>query len=275
MDWKFGQLPVTEAQYNIQLIAYALGVFQRFPSVERIEAGIVAPRVSNGTSYATFLRKDYDSWIDVIVKVIEEANNPFKRPAGGIHCTYCTNKPNCPVMNEAARSTADEIGLLHIPSSNGIVDLRTPEDRAKAMLLAKLLPDWCDMVRRHCAMLCLEHGEETPGFTLRRRVGSVSVKDLPKVLEFAEKSGVDRDAVLYQASNVSFSKLVDLIMEKNPVPGLETKRDYVDALLDQLGGAVARGEDIVYLQKATKEKPEKLLQLLLNEERRLEAASEE
>jgi hypothetical protein len=252
MDWKFGQLPVAPARDNIQLKAYALGVFERFPSVLKLEAALVTPRMEERYTHHAFWSYEAEDIRAELEGIIAQANSPFKKPNGGSHCAYCTNKPQCPVLNEAARATADELNLLPIPRQEGGISLITPEDRTKAMLLASILPDWATLVKRECTRLALEHGEETPMFSVRRRIGNLAIKDLNIVLDFAQEHGVSRERILLDASSVSLSKLTDILMETAPIPEITTKRDYSVALEAVLGDAVSRSPDVVYLQKSNK-----------------------
>ena len=67
------------------------------------------------------------------------------------------------------------------------------------------------------------------------------------------------DLILEGIAKVSISKLADLMMKEHPVEEFNTKRDYVDALVDMLGDSVARGEDVIFLQKDRKPTDAELL----------------
>jgi hypothetical protein len=63
-------------------------------------------------------------------------------------------------------------------------------------------------------------------------------------------------------ASVSVSKLADLMRDEHPVEEFNTKRDYVDALVEMLGDAVSRGTEVIFLQKDRKPTDAELMKQL-------------
>jgi hypothetical protein len=263
IDYKFGRGAVDHAEFNLQLHAYGVGMLERFKSFNELRLHLVAPRIPDFTE-AVFRRDLVDVTRIRIEKIISEAGSPFKQPRGGEQCGFCTNKPSCPVVNKAAEETVRRAEYLPLPNEFLPDRMVSAEDRAKAMLLARILPDWCSLVKQANVTAVLEYGEEIPGFSLRRRAGSVSIKDPQQVyLAATEALGFSADTLLTSgAATISISKLAELMRTERPVEEFDTKRDYIDALVDMLGDAVARNDEVIFLQKDRKPTEEELMQQL-------------
>ena len=169
-------------------------------------------------------------------------------------------------MNTAASDVVRGAGFLPLPDEFLPDRIVSGEDRSKSLLLARLLPDWCKLVKQINTTAVLEYGDEIPGFSLRRRAGAVAIKDPLLVLEAVVNTlGFSHEELLTSGTaSISVSKLADLMRTLRPVEGLETKKDYVDALVDMLGDTVSRGAEVIFLQKDRKPTDEELLKRLTN-----------
>jgi len=266
IDYKLGRMAVDHAEFNLQLHAYGVGALERFRSYNELHVHLIAPRIPDFTS-AVFNRTIVDVTRARIQSIISEASSPFKQPQGGDHCGFCTNKPRCPVMNAAVTGVVRGAGYLELPEQFLPENILTPEDRSRSLLLARVIPDWCTLVKQINTSAAIEDGENIPGFSLRRRAGSVSVKDAGTVLEKTVRTlGFSHEDLLVSGTaSVSISKLADLMRTERPIPEFNTKRDYVDALVELFGDAVSRGSEVVFLQKDRKLTDQELAdQLLLN-----------
>ena len=253
MDYKFVRTSVSHAEHNLQTAAYGAAALERFPSYKAVITHIVAPRIGDYTS-AMFSRALLADVRERITCIIEAAAYPFKRPQAGECCRFCGVKAACPALAQTAEATVRGVGLLPLPVEFLPERLITPTDKAKALLLAKLLPEWAKEIKAMATTSVLEYGDDIPGFSLRRRSGSLSVRDQSAVLDqTVTKLGIsERDLLQSGVATISLAKLAGYIMEHNPVEEFTTKRDYVDALEDAFGDAVARGNEVIYMQKDRK-----------------------
>jgi hypothetical protein len=253
VDYKLGRLAVKHAEDNLQLHAYGVGAMERFRSFPTLHTWLIAPRVPDFTD-AVFDRSIIPRTRDRIQNIISSAADVFKKPRGGPQCAFCTNKPRCVVMNNAVEGVVRQAGHFELPEQFLPERIVTAEDRAKSLLLARVLPDWCTLVKQAHTQAVLMHGEDIPGFSLRSRAGSLRVADPAVVLEYVTRSlGITHEQLLTSGvASISLAKLAELMRTECPVEEFETKRDYVNALESTLGDAVSRGPDVVYLQKDRK-----------------------
>lgn len=263
LDYKFGRTAVDHAEYNLQLRAYGVGMFERFKSFKHLHLHLVAPRIPDFTD-AVFSRDVITVTRERINNIILSAADVFKKPCGGEWCGFCTNKPRCEVITKAVEGVVRGAGFLELPENFLPETIMSPEDRAKSLLLARILPDWCKLVKQMNTSAVLEFGEEIPGFSLRRRAGSVSVSDAQSVLRaVTSRLGFTHEQLLVSGvASVSISKLADLMREQRPVEEFNTKRDYVDALVETFGDAVSRGTEVVFLQKDRRPTDQELVKQL-------------
>lgn len=252
-DYKFVRTSVSHAENNLQTQAYGAAALERFPSFKRVHTHIVAPRIGDFTK-AIFERELLTNIRTRITTIVEAAADPFKTPQAGECCRFCGVKDRCPALAETAVAVIRGAKLLPIPSEFLPEHIVSPEDRAKALLIARILPEWATAVKKINVAAVLEYGEVIPGFSLRRRAGSVSIKDPSAVLTAITGTlGYTYEDLLFSGTaSISLSKLATLMSERNPVEEFDTKRDYIEALVEMLGDAVSQGNEIIYLQKDRK-----------------------
>lgn len=109
-DFKFGAFPVPKADDNLQVYAYVVGVFQKYPECERVFAEIIQP--SEGLSpenMASFSRKeDYPKLLAVVSNIVRRALEA--RPEDAVPspeaCKFC-KKDTCKAYQEAMKAGLD------------------------------------------------------------------------------------------------------------------------------------------------------------------------
>ena len=270
LDWKCGQVPVDPPDQNIQLLAYIAGAFQRYPSYTKAYGAIVMPRAPEHTAMAEFTREAIDHFTQKTKVIIQAVEDPFKLPTAGWQCRYCCNKSRCPALHKTAMRVVGEQNLLPLPPRPLLDPTHSvePIDLAKAMLVAKVLPDWCSQVKSRCTAYALENIDTPdiiPGFALRRRAGGLKVINPREVVDLLEEIGIEKQEILEDTATISMSKIADLLLKHQAIPELKTKRDYLDALEETLGPAVARQEDVVYLQKSRRVPDQELATMLIEQ----------
>jgi len=253
MDYKFVRTSVAHAEHNLQTQAYGAAALERFPSFKRVHTHIIAPRIGDYTR-ACFTRELLTDVRTRIYAIITAAADPFKLPQAGECCRFCGVKNRCPALAQTAVAVVRGAGILPMPNEFLPEKIISPQDRAKAMLIARVLPDWIKEIKTLNTAAVLEYGEEIPGFSLRRRAGSVSIKDPAAVLEAVVNTlgYTYEDLLISGTATLSLAKLANLMMEQNPVEEFDTKRDYIGALVDMFGDAVSQGSEVIYLQKDRK-----------------------
>lgn len=148
-DWKFGNIPVPPARENLQLIDYALSVFQKYPSVHTIFAEVVQPALEQGDDdsapdkVAEFHREDFDALLYIIKATIERCRNASLDSDGCYNCTpencrFC-NRLGCRIHRQRMEQN---FALFKVDGEQASAFAQTEEgmmtvDYANALLLAK------------------------------------------------------------------------------------------------------------------------------------------
>lgn len=264
LDWKFGILPISKADVNLQLQTYIAGLFQEYPTLELVNGILVAPR-QGFDSRCDYAVCEVPIIIERIQNTIRKREDPFKQPTcDETACTLCGLRGRCPALLGTAVTVFKGLGVLPLPSEFEHGKLATPLDRAKAQIMAKILEQWAKDVKKYNTASVFEHGEpEPPGFALRKRSGGYSVSSplLPEVLSYlSDKYGLaGDDPDLLGCFSLSASKLATFLSDRTG----EGKKDLLQMLHEELPEAISERSDVVYLQKKSKKITDE--QILLGE----------
>jgi len=93
-DWKFGRIPVQDAETNLQGICYVAGSFRAHPEVESIRIHFPQPRIDRIT-YHTFTRSQLPTLEDYIFSILGNVGSKRYFYDEDV-CCYCTNY-ECPI----------------------------------------------------------------------------------------------------------------------------------------------------------------------------------
>ena len=166
-DWKTGYGSVEDAEVNVQVQAYAFGVFARFPELRNLDCYLVLPRRGEIT-YARYARADMERVqlrISTIIARAKESAGKIFNPKEGV-CDYCANQGSCKALAEKALLIGSKSGF-EVPDNVSLDG--TPADRAKLLKLANLLANWCEDTKKELLRQALEEGAEIPGYKLDQR----------------------------------------------------------------------------------------------------------
>lgn len=185
-DYKFGWMPVDDALENAQAAAYTVGVFQRWPKVQRVRTLFIAPML-NQISGATFFRSDDSAnqygletaeietvgltypelvlRLDLIVSRARGLRNKEFHPGAHL-CEFCGNRLRCKPLAEkylllARTRMGDALDLPELIDPNDVDD---PDTIAKLLMLATPLEKYLSDVKVRARFLAFEEGFDIPGF---------------------------------------------------------------------------------------------------------------
>ena len=131
-DWKFGWIPVPPARTNYQGRGYAVGVFQKYPTLTKLGVAFVQPKLHT-TTHAMYCRKNLFAMYDEIRELIRTAQSEAKTLRPCSYCDYCRNAATCKaLLNDAQRAVAIHEGLP-MPASFVGLQIETPEEAARAL----------------------------------------------------------------------------------------------------------------------------------------------
>lgn len=257
-DWKFGLWPVEQADNNLQGICYSLGLFKRYPTLQRIKFWFKQPHLDH-ISEVEFTRDQIPAlYLRVSVVV---ANARRARHAGDFSaarpmvpvCNFCAFIGVCPKVTEFVCRVGHKFHPLEIPENITPTMVHDPKNSAIGKRLAQIVKVWADAFSRQLADRILRGEAPLPeGFRIETRANRVIV-DKEKFKEITLKHMTEAE---YLATfDPSFGPIEEVIKEKSP-RGMKksTVESYQKELIDT--GAVARDLPYSFL-KAVAEKTNK------------------
>jgi len=224
-DAKFGRRLVSDAETNMQGISYAVSVFEEYPQVEQIEVLFAQPRCNSITS-AIFLRDQYHNLLIQLKavranvhKFSETQDTSMLRP-DETNCSYCGNLADCPVMGGKVVAIAKAYDIAHdgeLPELFHPAQLATPERRAQAEAMRRIMTKWCESVQKHNVQHRL-NGEEIPGYELVTQLGDRTITQPVIAWETAQEicDGKLTESDLAACSKLSIAQLEKVVGSKFP-----------------------------------------------------------
>lgn len=173
LDWKFGRIPVDDAEQNEQGYTYVVNTFREYPWVESVMVLFAQPRLDYITEH-TFYRPHQPGLeahlqsIKLAALLPEEAR--MKRFNSG-NCCYCRNLYTCDAAARVVQQMAITYGgdprTEEMPKKP-IGQCVTGADFAEHLMFAKVMENWVDAVKTN-AFNFRAAGHEIPGYELRER----------------------------------------------------------------------------------------------------------
>lgn len=176
IDYKFGWLPVKHAVVNEQGIAYALGVFEKYPDLKVLGIMFVQPRLGT-TTEAVIKREEIPQKLEQIAITIERAEW-FQRQGftqetipmlrTGSQCLYCkhTVEGTCPARLAMLSKVAEAAQPSLLPSHIDITAIDTPEKAALARYWVEAVEDFLEPVKKRAKELALLSPDRKIGLIL-------------------------------------------------------------------------------------------------------------
>lgn len=248
-DWKFGMWPVEKAENNLQGIAYALGIFRKFPSLKRVKYFFKQPNLDYITD-ATIAREDIAKAylrIQVVVAKARAARiaGDFKTARAYVPaCNFCAHIAVCPVVTQFACSVGSKFSPLEIPADITPTKVHNPEDTKLGLQLAAVLEVWTGAFKRTVTNRVITRQQEPPeGYKLQSRT--------PREIKDPEKYRLVALRYLTEAEyattlKASFGKVEELISEKAPRGQKKSQVEQFGKEIEECG-AVERGEGYTFL----------------------------
>lgn len=249
-DWKFGAWAVEETKNNLQGIAYALGVFRAWPTVETVDFYFKQPKI-NGLSHAKWNRSDVPALYLRVCTVVARAVQA--RKLGDFStanptvpgCNFCANIGRCPKIAALVLNVGKKFYPAEVPASLEPSDLDDPQQTAMGMRLAGIVQTWAEAFKRRVNDRVLQGVvPPPPGYILssaRRR--SIIDGNIFKSIALRHLTEAEYQATL----KLEFGKVEKAVSAKAP-RGLKTAAldTFKGQLLDE--GAVKLGEPYAFLK---------------------------
>lgn len=223
IDYKHGKGVVVDADYNPQMMLYALGAMDelsllyRFKSVHMV---IVQPRVNNISEF-TMSADELRDWGETAVKPKAEAamsgNGEFE---AGDWCRFCRAKQQCKTRYESNDSLYPQLSAQHDPR------LITLDDLGEYLRRGRDMAAWLEDMKEYALSESLA-GADVPGWKAVEGRGSRAFTDTDEAVETLVKNGID-ESVLYErrvltlaqmekaVGKKAFGEIVGNLVVKNP-----------------------------------------------------------
>lgn len=275
VDWKFGIVPIVPAADNRQGFAYAMGVLQKWPEIEKLGVMFVQPRL-NWVSNFVITRGQMDHYVTVVKGIVEKAKATalkFEQGATadvelnpGLACRYCTRAATCPAYVRQLAVAAPALGGLPVPAGMNIEAIDTPEKAALAVAWVDFLDSKLKELRKHALEVAERNGGSismaTPDGTvltydIKTRGFDRSLGETALVMD-AVKEWVAPEEIL-AAATLSFGKFSDLVVNAMVERDENlTKKAAEEALEDLLSahGLLSRPDGKIKFLQLRKEKKE-------------------
>jgi hypothetical protein len=203
-DWKFGALAQEPIETNPAAQAYVLGIFDRWPGVDIVNAHYVYPPRDELDTH-TYTRKDVARIrlrIQTIVDRVLAADvaghlanyyNPIPD-----NCQYCGRKATCQALHRMVLPIATryaERKELEVPEGDFSL-VKSPEQWSRLLAYAPVLEAMADSIKRHAIEFREQTGQEIPGYEMRNRKGKGKIINAQTAYEIANKHGMTHDAFM-------------------------------------------------------------------------------
>jgi len=143
IDFKYGLNPVEDAKNNLQGMAYLLGIYRRYPTIEEADVFFLMPYQHN-ISHAPFTKAEFaDMYLRIctIVARAKKATAAFEtnapaleelKPTNGT-CVFCARKADCPALHKLVLKAGKKYDPLVVPDVINPLLISSPVDAAKAL----------------------------------------------------------------------------------------------------------------------------------------------
>lgn len=164
IDYKYGAGVAVEAEGNLQMLVYALGLAHRYDyCFDEIRLVIIQPRADHDSGpvrdWVVKLDEllEYKKTFTDAVKLALKKDAPLN--ADPKWCRWCAARPICPAIS--TKALVDAKSPTKIPDAKSLA----PADIGKALVAFEHLETWMASVRDH-AFTLLQNGTKVPGFKL-------------------------------------------------------------------------------------------------------------
>jgi hypothetical protein len=257
IDRKFGFTAVERADLNLQLRAYALLAadynFCAFSATGQVFAAIVQPRApfDERITIARYTPEDIEDSRKQILSILEAAaQSDAPLVPGELQCHYCKAKLICPAFREAIEKapalmsigdaltkTAREAYLVQRLAECSDEQLTQMIDAIRLAAYAK--DPALDEARKRIAAGALSKFRLTKGAEVR------IVNDVRKALALLNLAGLPKDEIYDCITNLSLTKIGDVVRKANPGWDWRQVNDWVNQKLQTVIKTETRKEGVM------------------------------
>ena len=258
IDYKFGYGEVDDADINIQIQAYAKGIFDKFPDLKTATTVLLIPR-RDELLEAEYTREDMidvGMRLDLVITKAEEETPDLRPNTEG--CRFCKHRLTCtalsdkllPIAKKYEKSIGDFQTVLWSNYDPALIE--DPAVLGKMLNVASVLDRWAGAAKKQALKLAEEEGREIPGYDLRWRTPSTKIENAQEAYDTLAHLLTPEEFM--EASNVTLAQLSKALGKKLPRGEKKNARGTIEIALED-AGLLAAEEDrdrTPYLKKAKK-----------------------
>ena len=232
-DAKFGAIPVAVTKENLQGIAYALGIFQKFPKLERVTVHFVAPyqgwtpEEQNEKYVHTFHRSEcpqLELRIRTVIARKKAANERLKRSGGadwrdavpkdGL-CLWCARKGDCKKLHSSIIRSSEKYPDFVAPAVLDPLKLTRTDEVKLAFRWANQVEYIAKAIKGRCTTMALTENLELGDDMKIVKREERQTKDIKILIATALEHGC-LQGELESLMSVPFTKVEELVKKKAP-----------------------------------------------------------
>ena len=179
LDWKFGAWQVEEASENIQMRAYAVGVFQTYPNIKEVMVHLVQPKTKHVSVHIYRREADYAEMVNELESILSDAVLAEKEniyiPSVDT-CRFCRRVASCPAIQmrlfpQMAKMHSSRWDNVERPLDYGGITAENASDRQE---LAAIAEAWASTTKaENVNRVVVEGAPEPEGYKLVTEVPQV------------------------------------------------------------------------------------------------------
>ncbi len=263
LDWKFGAWAVEHAKDNLQGIAYVLGLFRAYPTLNDIKFVFKLPHLDTMTEH-TFNRSDIPELYLRVQTVVARAREAYPQVEKGDFsmatpmvpaCNFCSLIGKCPKVAAFACKVGSKFHPLEIPSDITPTGIKSEKDTTLGLRLAQVMAVWASAFKTQVTDRVIRESGATgvlnppPGFKVQTRRD----RNIADPIKFKQTTlAYLTEKELEPLAQYTFGAVEEVINEKAPRGSKSTTvKAYQQALLDS--GAVTLGDPYSFLRGVSSE----------------------
>jgi hypothetical protein len=177
IDWKTGYSDYAKPSENLQLLAYAFGVFNRYAHMQTVDLALFLTaknKLISQTLSRDYIERAFDLNVHTLITAVK--NKELYQPVCNQYCSWCAKKTTCKSLIENAISTSDavqSIGKTEAEIKTKVASMSPAsisENLDKYLDMAKLVEVFMGALK-HEAIKLLLNGQDVPNYKLTQTIG--------------------------------------------------------------------------------------------------------
>lgn len=215
IDYKHGKGVEVSAEYNPQMMLYALGALNYVrpifgDTITDVDFAIVQPRITENVAEWHMTVEELKAWGENEAKpAAQKAFYGMGDFAPGEWCRFCKGKAECRARAEYHSAFADFKDLFPAKSAEPQSPRLTLAEIGRLLTDAADLPKWYEDLKEYATQRILA-GDAVPGWKVVAGRSTRKWSDEDAALDAIKKAGWD-DAMLYERKNKTLAELEKMI----------------------------------------------------------------